>query len=133
MIRFHQIGSAVFLLSGRFKRQMFTEDRDGGVNIRLLYRFAHIYILFAALLNGLFNISCPLCSRWCKWRQRLSSSALGMGPVLFLVAFIYVPQVDELRRTLTLPGVALSLPGTFLAVVSSQSADRKTGDSRAED
>ena len=49
------------LLFGRCKRQMFMEDWDGGVNIRLLYRFAPIYILFAALRNGFFksNVRSP--------------------------------------------------------------------------
>jgi hypothetical protein len=49
----------VFLFAGRIKRQMFTEDCDERVDIRLLHRFAQIYILFNALHNGLFEIRCP--------------------------------------------------------------------------
>ena len=58
------------------------------------------------------------CSGWRKWRQRLSSTALAMSSVLLVVVFICVPQVEELRRTLALPGVALSLVGVFCAVAN---------------
>ena len=72
----------------------------------------------------------PPLGRLTQIATAIEFSCTWAGPC-FLPRYNRFPApAEELRRTLTLSGAALSQPGIFLVVFSSQSADRKTGASR---
>ncbi|MBK9575470.1 MAG: hypothetical protein IPK50_20095 [Fibrobacterota bacterium] len=103
----------VFLWSGTHMKAGFPELYHGDDTVRMLYRSAHIYILFSALLNLALAGSGDDLSRGVRgWIQGISSLALMGASVLILVEFLKVSQQVELHRPLVFWGVVLSLVAT---------------------
>jgi len=110
---------AVFLATGVYMRLNFPElHRNDGV-MRLLFRSAHIYILFAALLN--LVAGAHLRCRMQAWRYRvqvIGSILLLVSPAIFTIAFFAEPAPQHFARPFVLSGVIIALAGTVLHVVS---------------
>jgi hypothetical protein len=116
---------AVFVATGvAMKIVLPPPDADGDLARRMMYRSAHIYILFGALLNLLVgSLARPAASlRGRRW-QALASACLLACPILFLLAFALEPALmqrilgataaSRLLRPLAAAGVALALLGTI--------------------
>ncbi|MBK8802265.1 MAG: hypothetical protein IPN71_09465 [Fibrobacteres bacterium] len=102
----------VFLWSGTQMKVGFPELYHGDDAVRMLYRSAHIYILFSALLNlALAGGGDDLVRGIRGWIQGISSLALMGGSVLFLVEFLQVADRMQPHRPVVFWGVVLSLAG----------------------
>jgi len=85
---------------------------------RLLYRSAHIYLLFAALLNLLLGAYiAPVTGRALRAVQWAASAVLLAIPGLFSVAFFREPWLADLERPWARPAIYLSLAAVLVHVV----------------
>lgn len=116
----------VFLWSGTHMKAGFPELYHGDHAVRMLYRSAHIYILFSALLNLAHAGAGNELVRGARgWIQGISSLALMGANVLFLAEFLNIPDRMVEHRDLVFWGVVLSLSATVFKL-----GVRLTGPSR---
>jgi hypothetical protein len=86
---------------------------------RLLFRSAHIYLLFAALVNLLLGTYLrPAAARWARALQLAGSAALLATPAMFGAAFFVEPWLDGLLRPWARPAIYLSLAGVLAHVLA---------------
>jgi hypothetical protein len=110
----------VFLGTGFYMHARFPGAYREDPAIRMMFRSTHIYILFSALINILLGAhSMPPPIRWRRALQTAGSAFLLASPFLFTAAFFIEPQRRDLGRTLTLPGVVLSLAGVLFHAIAS--------------
>jgi hypothetical protein len=109
-----------FILTGQYMDRVHAHLVGMPDGPRLLYRSAHIYLLFAALLNLLLSGYLRLArQRSVRLVQQAASVALLVLPVLFAVAFFREPAMVGLERPWARAGIYLSL-GAVLAHVLAQ-------------
>jgi MFS family permease len=109
---------AVFLATGMYMRARFPEMYQGDATMRMLFRSAHIYILFAALANLAIGSYLTPRSGWRAPLQVCSSLALIAAPVVFTGAFFFEPAPERLDRPISFCGVSLmsaAVLGHFIA------------------
>ena len=81
---------------------------------RMMYRSAHIYLLFSALLNlmlGFYLVEAAGRSR--RWLRRAGSVPVLLAPPLLLLAFFNEPGLSSFER----PYARLAIYGCLLGVV----------------
>ena len=85
----------------------------------MIFRSAHIYLLFASLINlllgGYFRTA---EERGARVMQAIASIVLLIVPGLFLVACVVDPGVPELERPWARPAIYLSLAAVALHVLA---------------
>ena len=82
---------------------------------RMMFRSAHIYLLWSGLLNTMLGLYVRLSDRlWAKGLQVIGSLAILMGPVLFVAAFLTEPWMTELVRPYARPAIYIAFGGTLL-------------------
>jgi hypothetical protein len=105
----------VFLGTGLWMRTAFPAAHQGHHGMQMMFRSAHVYLLFAALLNLLVAAHWRREERpWRRWLQQIGSVALAVTPVMFTIAFFHEPAPERLDRPWCLAGVVLALSGTLL-------------------
>ena len=80
---------------------------------RMMYRSAHIYLLFSALLNltlGFYLVEAVGRSR--QWLRRAGSVPVLLAPPLFLLAFFNEPGLSSFER----PYARIAIYGCVLGV-----------------
>ncbi len=87
--------------------------------MRMMYRTAHIYLLWASLLNLLAANQKPgalgkLVTLW--W---LSSAAIAFSPFLILFSFFFESGASDLTRPLTRQGIFFAVFGVLVQVILS--------------
>ena len=92
MRRVHSIAGALgvvaFLLTGQYMDRWLGHLAGMGDLPRMLYRSAHIYLLFAALLNLLLGLYAEDHRRgWRRGLARLGSVLILIAPVMILIGF----------------------------------------------
>lgn len=110
---------AFFLGTGLYMRLRFPDAFQGDAGMRMMFRSAHIYLLFGALLNLLLGGYFRAHAAWRGVIQRIGSICLLASPALFAIAFFAEPAPGVLERPLAAPGVLLAALGVTLHVVSS--------------
>ncbi|HSJ65055.1 MAG TPA: hypothetical protein VK922_14280 [Gemmatimonadaceae bacterium] len=119
------IALVVFLATGIYMDQVHAHLVGMADAPRLLYRSAHIYLLFAALVNLLLGAYLREAERgWRRWLQRAGSVALLATPFLFLAAFALEPGLSGLLRPWARPGIELSLAGVLAHVIAGAAGAR---------
>jgi hypothetical protein len=108
-----------FLASGQYMDREYDHLRGLDDATRLLFRSAHIYLLFSALLNLALGLYLTERPGWRRWLQRGGSVLLLATPVLFAVAFLTEPWLTELERPYARPGIYFSLAGMLLHLIGS--------------
>lgn len=99
-----------FVLSGQYMDRVHSHLSGMPDGPRLLYRSAHIYWLFAALLNLLLGAYLQLApAGWPRRLQQLASITLLAVPGFFIMAFATEPHLTGLVRPWSRPGIYLSL------------------------
>ncbi|MEK6281131.1 MAG: hypothetical protein AABN95_12325 [Acidobacteriota bacterium] len=123
MRRFHLtfglIVVIVFLLTGQYMDRYLNHLEGMPDGPRLLYRTRHIFILLAGLLNlgiGTYFRYRQLRDR--RIMQMLGSALIVLATILFVVAFFYEPQLNNLHTPLSHWGMYAIAAGTFLHLLS---------------
>jgi hypothetical protein len=110
-------GVVAFLASGLYMDRFYGHLRGMADGPRLLFRSAHIYLLFSSLLNLLLgSYSTPARSRLLRALQGAGSALVVMGPILFAVAFLREPWLAGLARPFARWAIYASFAGVLLHV-----------------
>ncbi len=118
-----------FLLTGQYMDRVHAHLEGMPDGPRLLYRSAHIYLLFAALLNLLLGAYLRLATRrGVRLAQQIASVAILSLPVLFAAAFFREPALSELERPWARPAIYLSLAAVLTHVVAQRAANVRPPD-----
>jgi len=105
----------VFLATGMVMRLRFPAAYAGDATMRMLFRSAHVYILFGALLNLALGIHLRVPERPRDRRLQLVGSLLLVAvPVLCTLAFFLEPAPGRLSRPFVVPAAAVALLGTLM-------------------
>lgn len=97
--------AVVFTATGQYMRHTFPEAFHNDVGMRMMYRSAHVYILFAALLNLAIGWGYhPPFPGWREKLQRFGASVLLLTPAIFTIAFFVEPAPGRLDRPVVLVG-----------------------------
>ncbi len=113
------IGLAVFLATGQYIRAVFPEIYAGDETIRYTMNATHVYLMFAALLNG--ALSLDLGSERDGWRGRFVRAGSGLvvaSVVLLILGFHLEATQGGPMRPITGFGVLLAFVGVLLRVVA---------------
>jgi hypothetical protein len=108
-----------FVLSGQYMDRVHAHLVGMPDGPRLLYRSAHIYLLFAALLNLLLGAYLRLApQRGARLLQQVASLTLLALPALFAVAFFREPALEGLERPWARPAIYLGLAAVLAHVLA---------------
>jgi hypothetical protein len=108
-----------FLLTGQYMDKYYNHLAGLPDGPRLLYRTRHIFILLAGLLNlGIGAYFTYRIQTWRRTLQLLGSLLIFAASVLFLIAFFYEPNLDDLHTPLSHWGTYTIAAGALLHVVS---------------
>jgi hypothetical protein len=109
------LGLIAFVLTGQYMELTFAHLRGMPDAPRLMYRSAHIYILYVALLNLLLGCYFrPLAGTAAQRMQLIGSLLVLIVPVLLLVSFFAESHNNPLSRPIAVIGIYLSLAGCGL-------------------
>lgn len=127
MRRLHMVVGMVallgFILTGQYMDRVHDHLTGMPDGPRLLYRSAHIYLLFAALLNLLLGAYLRLADhRGVRMVQQAASVVLLTLPVLFTVAFFREPALAGLERPWARPAIYLSVAAVLAHVLAQRQA-----------
>lgn len=112
-----------FILTGQYMDRVHDHLAGMPDGPRLLYRSAHIYLLFAALLNLLMGAYLRLADhRGVRIMQQAASVVLLTLPVLFTVAFFREPSLAGLERPWARPAIYLSVAAVLAHVLAQRQA-----------
>jgi hypothetical protein len=118
-------GIVAFVLTGQYMGiflKGLAEMPDGP---RLLYRSAHLYLMWSSLLNlvvGFYFVAAS--SQGARVAQSIASAMLLVGPPLMLAGFFIESPINDLNRAFSDWANYFALAGTILHVVSSRKVDR---------
>lgn len=103
---------AVFLGTGQYMDRIHAHLEGMPDGPRMLYRSAHIYLLYAGLLNLLLGAYfMPAAPGWRRGLQAVGSALLLIVPPLLLAAFFAEPALTDLERPWARPAIIMSLAG----------------------
>ncbi len=108
-------GVFMFLLSGQYMHAVHHHLQEMDPGPRMLFRSAHIYLLWSSLLNLL--LGCYMVrrlERGLKQAQAFASIAILMGPVLLCLAFFYEPHLENFARPFARSAVYAAFLGSIV-------------------
>ncbi len=112
------VGLVAFVATGQVMDLRHGHLRGLADGPRLLFRSAHIYLLFSALVNLLLGVYLtPAPTRARRALQAGGSLLVAVGPPLLLWAFFREPWLAGLARPFSRPAIYASLAGVLLHVV----------------
>ena len=116
-----------FALTGQYMHWVLGHLRDMPDTPRLLYRSAHIYLLFAGLCNLALGLNPPdLAGTRARFAQGIGSALLVASPVLFAISFFVESPASGIERTVLRLGIYASFGGVLLhAAAAWWTRDRK--------
>jgi hypothetical protein len=108
------IALVVFLATGQYMHWWHGHLRGMENGPRLLFRSAHIYLLWSGLLNTVLGLYLQVSGvRWCRFLQRLGSVAILMGPPLLVASFLAEPWLTGLVRPYARPAIYVAFGGVL--------------------
>lgn len=108
-------GLTAFVLTGQYMDRWLSHLDGMADGPRALYRSAHIYILFSALLNLLLGTYVmPVRGRFVRGLQYLGSALLLATPVLLLYGFIVETPQGAIERPMIREGIYWALGGVLM-------------------
>lgn len=114
-----------FVLTGQYMDRYHGHLHDMAPAPRLLFRSAHIYLLFSGLLNcAVGMISLPPPELWRRVLVVLGSLILFTTPALFLLAFFKEPWLEELARPYARPAIYGATAGVLFHLLARLSTER---------
>jgi hypothetical protein len=122
------LGLVIFLLTGQYMHWWHGHLLGMSDRPRLLFRSAHIYLLWSSLLNTLLGLYFrPYEVRWCRMLQGLGSLVILAGPPLLLGSFFVEPWLLELTRPFARPAIYTAFGGTLAHLVAGIGELRRDG------
>jgi hypothetical protein len=113
------IALAIFLATGQYMYWWHGHLRGMDNTPRLLFRSAHIYLLWSALLNTILGLYIQPCEvKWCRSLQWVGSLAILIGPPLLLLAFFFESWLSGLVRPYAQPAIYVAFGGTLIHVLA---------------
>lgn len=113
------LGVLLFLATGQYMHRELDHLRGMADTPRILYRSAHIYILFAALLNGALGAYIrPLRSKVGFIVQLAGSLFLVAALGLFVYGFFVETPLGTVERPMIRLGIGFSFWGVALHVIA---------------
>ena len=107
-------GVVAFLMTGQYMDRWLGHLAGMADLPRMLYRSAHIYLLFAALLNVLLGLSVHDHPRgWRRGVARLASVLILIAPVMIMIGF----STESRRTDFERPFVGFAIYGCFAGVL----------------
>lgn|GEM_PF-407389 len=123
-------GLIAFLLSGQYMHHFLGHLKDMSDGPRLLYRSAHIYLLFASLLNLLLSsYLIPVSRGRARYFQVAASLMLMLAPAFIGFSFFSESNVQELFRPVVRIGIYIAAAGCIMHAFVSSIVRRKNGQS----
>jgi hypothetical protein len=123
------IGVVAFLVTGQYMDLRYAHLRGMADAPRLLFRSAHIYLLFSSLLNLLLGIYGRNGASALRRRlQAVGSAFIIIGPFLFTLAFLKEPWFHGFERPFSRWAIYASFAGVLLHLAGH--AGRRDPDSR---
>ena len=122
------IGLLAFAVTGQYMAIVLRGLADMPDGPRMLYRSAHLYLMWSALLNLFVGVYfAAAASKGARTVQAIASGMLLAGPVLILVGFFVESPANDFDRLYS--GIAnyLALGGALLHLVTSRAALQKRG------
>ena len=115
---------AAFVITGQYMELAFAHLQGMPDAPRLMYRSAHIYLFYAAMLNlALAAYIAPLTGRSAMRLQLAGSIAILVAPLLLLVSFFAESRNhDPLSRPVAVAGIYLSLLGIALHLIAAMAS-----------
>lgn len=108
-----------FMLTGQYMDRALDHLEGMADAPRMIYRSAHIYLLWSGLLNSSLGVYLqPAPSGWRRGLQALGSALLLIGAPLLLVAFVVEPGLAELERPWARPALYSALAGVVSHLVA---------------
>jgi len=108
-----------FLLTGQYMDKFYHHMVGVPDAQRLLFRTRHIFILLAGLLNlGIGAYFSYRIEMWRRMVQLLGSLLIFAASLLFIVAFFYEPNLNDLHTPLSHWGTYTIGTGALLHVIS---------------
>ncbi len=105
---------AVFAMTGIYMKFFLPSVYDEDLVVHTLYRSSHIYLLFAALINGLLAIHLQPAPAGQERLQQSGSIILALTPTIFTASFFLESPLGTLDRPLISVGVLLGTLGAGL-------------------
>lgn len=122
-----------FVLTGQYMDRYHGHLHDMAPAPRLLFRSAHIYLLFSGLLNCAVGlIALPPAEIWRRVLAVIGSLLLLTTPPLFLLAFFKEPWLEQLARPYARPAIFGATAGVLLHVLARLSPERTRSHTRKE-
>lgn len=112
-------GVVLFLLSGQYMQHILGPLSNMETGPRMLYRSAHIYLLWASLLNlmlGCYFV--PFSAGWRRALQAIGSLGMAVAPALICMAFYYEPKLHNLDRPYAFYAALLAFIGAGLHAIT---------------
>jgi hypothetical protein len=108
-----------FALTGQYMDRVHDHLRDMEAAPRLLFRSAHIYLLFSGLLNCVLGLARgPETAPWRRGTAIAGSLCLLATPPLFLLGFFRESWMEGLNRPYCRLAVYLSLAGVLFHLLA---------------
>lgn len=123
-------GLLAFLATGLFMDRSLAHLAGMPDALRALYRSAHIYLLFSALLNMVLGSYLVLRrSTWGKGLQYVGSLFLLGSVVMFLYGFVIETPLGQIERPVIREAIYFSLAGVLIHAIANFTARAAAGDS----
>jgi hypothetical protein len=114
-------GLVAFVLSGQYMAIFLNGLQDMADGPRLLYRSAHLYLMWASLLNLVIGLRFPpLRSGTVRIAQIVASFMLLAVPVLILIGFSIEARLPGVQRPYTNIANYLVLTGVLVHLITSR-------------
>lgn len=109
------LGLAVFLFTGQYMHWRYHHLHGMTDGVRLLYRSAHIYLLWSCLLNVVLGCYMELLGGSARRIfQGIASVAIVVGPPLLCLSFFFESNSTSLARPAARLAIYLALAGVVL-------------------
>ena len=109
----------VFLLTGQYMHWGYDHLYGMADRPRMMFRSAHIYLLWSGLLNTMLGLYFEVHARtWAKVLQFIGSLAILLGPPLLVMAFVSEPWLTDLVRPYARPAIYIAFGGTILHILA---------------
>jgi hypothetical protein len=122
--RVHLVGGAIalvaFALSGQYIRYVYAHNESVEAATRLMFRSAHIYVLYGALLNVVVGAYLrPVAASHIRRVQIVGSIGIASVPVLLLASLLVESQDAVQFRPIAVAAIYVSLAGGLMHLAAS--------------